>query len=171
MSNVYSMSSSCRIGDVAVADVTNWLRNRPEHLSINNVENDKAYQEKDIDLIYHYTGVDGNPTEMSVEVKGDTYYKTGNFFFETVSNSSKNTPGCFMYTEADYLFYYFLGIKELYILPTEVTRKWFVDNMEDFKERATFTATAKGTKYQTLGRLVPRARVLEEVAGARMVKL
>ena len=35
---------------------------------------------------------------------GDRYLNTRNFFFETYSNREKQTPGCLMHTEADYIF-------------------------------------------------------------------
>ncbi|MEW6499503.1 MAG: hypothetical protein AB1589_44625, partial [Cyanobacteriota bacterium] len=62
--------------------------------------------------------------EVLVEVKGDRWNRTNNFFFETHSNLEKGTMGCFLYTEADWLFYYFVNTRLLYKLPMPKTRDW-----------------------------------------------
>ena len=55
----------------------------------------------------------------NIEIKGDRKHFTGNFFFETVSNLNKNTKGCMLYTESDYVFYYFIDTCDLYLIPTK----------------------------------------------------
>jgi hypothetical protein len=161
----YTMKESCKVADKATFAITQWLQSRKDFISIENVEDNREYQLKDIDLVL--TRESGTST---IEIKGDTYYRTGNYFFETVSNSSKNTPGCFMYTEADYLFYYFVDERELHILPMKATRKWFLLNVESFKERSTSTSVGSGS-YKTIGKLVPRSDVLSNVEGCKVVRI
>lgn len=63
------------------------------------------------------------------------------------------------------LFYYFVGNGRLYCLPMDIVRPWFHENMERFAERRTSTPVGNGEYYVTIGRLVPIAAVLDEVAG------
>ena len=101
-----------------------------------------------------------------MEIKGDRHHRTGNFFFETVSNESKGTTGCFLYTRAEWLFYYFVEVQTLYCLPMYSVRPWFEENMDRFRERRTSTPVAEGQEhYVTVGRLVPIQTVLAEVPG------
>ncbi|MCZ6675721.1 MAG: hypothetical protein O7E52_00570 [Candidatus Poribacteria bacterium] len=75
-----------------------------------------------------------------------------------------------MYTQADYLFYYFVEVKELHILPMPQTRDWFSPRINEFKERTTSTPVGGGS-YRTVGRLVPRTRVKNEVANVKIIDL
>ena len=89
---------------------------------------------------------------------------------ETISNQSKNTPGCFLYTEADLVFYYFIEIKELHIFPMPESRDWFILNMNRFNERKTSTPV-ENCSYFTIGRLVPRDVMQKEVQNIKIVNL
>ncbi|WP_292877660.1 hypothetical protein [Nostoc sp. NMS1] len=104
------------------------------------------------------------------EIKGDRWNKTRNLFFETHSNLERGTPGCFMYTEADWLFYYFVNTRQLYRLPMPKTREWFLITMRRFRERTTTTPVGS-SYYTTVGRLVPITTVMLEVAGIKMEQL
>ena len=163
---MYTMKENIKRAKQASHDIEKWLNNFDSITNIRNVENIKEFQKKDIDLLFKtQTG-----KITSVEIKGDTYHKTGNFFFETKSNVGKDTPGCFMYTEADYLFYYFIVPKTLYILPMPETREWFVNNKLKFRKSYTKTAV-KGRHYKTEGRLVQIKTVLREVDNVRKYNL
>lgn len=162
----YSMDNGMRVAEQAAADITSWLRGRPETISIRNVEHEPAFQCRDIDLIWTtQTG------KVLVEIKGDRWYKTGNFFFETYSNFERGTPGCFIYTEANWLFYYFVTPRTLYMLPMPMTREWFAANTNHFRERSTTTPVKGGGHYTTVGRLVPIRNVTQEVRGVILQQL
>jgi hypothetical protein len=149
----------------AAADVTHFLETVwAQTVAVHNVEEDAAYQEHDVDLLWTVLEKE-RLRVIPVEVKGDRYHRTGNFFFETVSNESKGTLGCFLYTKAEWLFYYFLEIGMLYCLPMTEVRPWFVQNIHRFKEQRTSTPTRSGESYVTIGRLVPITAVLTEVEG------
>ena len=161
MTNSYSMVEGLGVANKASADIEAWLRTKPETIDVVNVENDPDYQRRDIDLIWiTQTG------QMLVEIKGDRWEKTRNFFFETHSNQEKGTPGCFLYTEADWLFYYFVNTRELYRLPMPKTREWFKITMRRFRERSTTTSVGN-SHYTTVGRLVPITTVMLEVSGVK----
>ncbi len=160
MSKQYTMTEGMGVAKIAARAIEAWLWTRPETVDVHNVEDDPKYQAADVDLLW--------VTERQcyqVEVKGDRLgHKTGNFFFETHSNKEKGTPGCFLYTEADLLFYYFVQTGVLHILPMPDTRDWFTPLQEQFQERETHTPVG-ADHYTTVGRLVPVNAVLTGVAG------
>ena len=164
----YGMGDRSNVGDVAVELVVPFLMEQNDILKVENVEDIQFFREKDIDLIY----VRKDGVWNLIEVKGDTQHKTGNFFFETISNESKNTPGCFMYTEANWIFYCFVEIGRLYVLPMPETRKWFEEKIKNnpdvFKKRKTSTNCGNGNSYNTVGYLVPIRMVRKEVPGCQV---
>jgi len=166
----YAMSAASAVAAKAADAVEAFLRKHPATRKVVNVEADAAYQAKDIDLLWQFESK-GAVKEVSIEIKGDRWHKTGNYFFETISNEGKATPGCFMYTEANYIYYYFVEERELHVLPMPATRNWFVQHLNDFKERKTSTPIGNKDAYVTVGRLVPRKRVLAEVPHVRVVQL
>lgn len=161
----FSMDESKRLAEQASDEIEQWLKKFNNVTDVINVEDSKKYQERDIDLIFKT-----NKRKYEVEIKGDTHGDTGNFFFETVSNTSKDSPGCFMYTEADLMFYYFLPTKVLYVLPIPRTRKWFKKHMEKFKT-ITVSTRVNNDFYDTKGKLVDIPRVINEVEGIRKYKV
>lgn len=162
---MYSMDEGLQIAQIAAFDIEAWLKDKPETLDVKNVENDPNFQQIDVDLIWtNSTG------EFKLEIKGDRWHKSRNFFFETISNKEKNTPGCFLYTQADYLFYYFIEPRTLYILPMTATRRWFNACQNRFRERETHTSVGNSS-YTTVGRLVPIAVVRLEVPGVKQHQL
>lgn len=162
---MYNMNQSLQVAKQATRDIERWLLSLSETVRIKNVEDDPEYQKVDIDLIW--TNKSGS---YRIEIKGDTYHKTGNFFFETHSNKERNTPGCFMYTEADFIFYYFVTSRVLYLLPIPTTRNWFIDNINRFRERST-TTNVGNSYYTTVGRLVPIQVVMQEVPNLTKIQL
>lgn len=165
----YGMQQRVRIADMATEDIVMFLESIPSIVGVLNVEGDSYYQEQDIDLVA-VSKKDDKTECIKIEIKGDTYHRTGNFFFETISNKEKGTEGCFLYTTADFLFYYYVAEKELYMLPVKETRAWYLANSKRFNERETKTSV-RGTHYTTVGKLVPRQMVLDEVEGVTVYNL
>ena len=164
------MSETSDIASAASSDIEKFLLNHPSTLSVKNVENVTEYQHLDIDLIWKYKK-DTTIHEKTIEITADRYHKTGNYFFETISNEKKGTPGCFIYSTADYLFYYFIDEKELHIMPLKKARKWFTDRIDRFKERKTSTPVGSDKYYITVGRLVPRNIFKKAFKQLRIIKL
>ncbi|MFQ5674397.1 MAG: hypothetical protein ACE5G1_00750 [bacterium] len=156
---------STKVADRAVQEIVNWLEGFKETVALRNVEADPEFQKIDVDLLWTT-----RKRQFKIEIKADRWHKTGNFFFETRSNKEKNTRGCFLYTKADLIFYFFVTPRVLYTLPMPRTRVWFESNLSRFKERAT-TTPVKGHYYTTVGRLVPIEIVMNEVAGVKRVRL
>lgn len=158
----YDMKGQMGVADQAAEDITKYLKSLPETIGVINVEDDWYYRKKDIDLLWVYR-LNGKEKVKKLEIKGDRYSRTGNFFLETVSNKEKGTPGCFMYTEADFVYYYFVDTKEVNIMPVEKTRKWFLDNIDRFEEKKLATKVREGIYYTSLGRLVPKEVMRNEI--------
>lgn len=166
--HTYTMEAASEPAKIAAKHIEEYLHSIPNTIEVVNVENEPNYREMDIDLLWKFRSNDDEEKCTSIEIKGDRKYETGNFFFETISNEQKGTPGCFMYSKADYLFYYFIET-ELYIIPMNAAREWFIPRMSEFKERKTTTPTgASGEHYNTVGRLIPRIRLIKEVADVRL---
>jgi hypothetical protein len=165
MPNIATMQQRLPIAQQAIEDIVKWLRSKSETVEIINVENEKHYQDMDVDLIWKTK--DG---DIKIEVKGDRYHTTGNFFLETFSSEELQTPGCFMYTEADFVYYYFVGIKRLYIMPMPDTRIWFKEHLTNFRESKTHTDMGYGKHYTTVGRLVPIKILMENVPSISIVQ-
>jgi hypothetical protein len=159
------MTYSTGVARWAAVDITQFLEATwPQTVTVHNVEDDPAYQAHDVDLLWTVVERSGRMRIIPIEVKGDRYHQTGNFFFETVSNESKGTPGCFLYTSAKWLFYYFVESGDLFCLPMSRVRPWFCHQLERFEERRTSTLVGDDA-YVTVGRLVPIETVLQEISG------
>ena len=161
----YNMAATTSVARQATRAIVPWLRALPQTIAVRSVEDDPAYWALDVDLLWTTTR-----GTYRVEIKADRHDGSGNFFFETWSNRELGTPGCFLYSAADLLFYYFVHSHRLYILPLRATRAWFMARRAEFRERAATTRVGDGG-YTTLGRLVPIARVLREVRGVRRFQI
>jgi hypothetical protein len=150
--NKYTFQESLDTADIGTEHVTNFLFSLPNTINVENVEGDVTYQKQDVDLVWQTD----NLKKLTIEIKVDNYAHSGNYFFETISNVGKKTEGCFMYSEADLLFYYFLN-QELHIFNLAKARKWFIENQDDFRTVRTSTGVGNG-RYQTEGALVKRDR-------------
>ncbi len=169
----YDVTATYAVARLGAAQVTAWLNGLGITRSLANVEDRPEYQAKDVDFIW-----ETQKAVYQVELKVDRLHQTGNFFFETLSNSERDTPGCFLYTRADLFFYYFVTVRELYILPMPATRDWFLKHQihpgllrhpsNRFRERDT-TTPVRGWAgfYTTRGAPIPRKLVLGEVEGVQ----
>lgn len=101
---------------------------------------------------------------MTAEVKADSKHDTGNFFFETISDVSRDTPGTFLNSQADWLIYTFPRVERVFLLPFHDTREWFNADPGRFPQRSVQTERGK-RRWTTVGRLVPIADVLKCVPG------
>ncbi|MEW5985621.1 MAG: hypothetical protein AB1791_03210, partial [Chloroflexota bacterium] len=110
----HQMAYTVSVARTAAADVTGFLYdyfvgpNWPQTVVVHNVEEEPAYQEFDVDLLWTVLDKGGRLRVIPLEIKGDRYHQTGNFFLETVSNEGRGTAGCFLYTRAEWLLYYFV---------------------------------------------------------------
>jgi hypothetical protein len=148
------MQSACETADEGTEHIVDFLYSLPMTVNVENVEDSEEFRKKDIDLIWSFK-VNDSILKKYIEIKVDTYSGSGNYFFETKSNIERRTPGCFMYSEADLLFYYFLGT-ELHMFNLKKARKWFIENQDRFTTCRTSTSVGNGARYHTEGALVKR---------------
>lgn len=170
MAGCYSMEEQMKVSDLGVFVVSKYLEGLDNVFKIVNVEEDKKYQKKDIDLLA-YMKVGEKLGWVSIEVKCDTY-KSGNLYVETISNMSKNTPGCLMYSEAQYLFYFFEKLDELYIFPMVKFREWFVANKNKFSRKEPATKRVDGSiLYKSEGYTVPLQYIKDNFKQVKVVNI
>ena len=164
---IQEWNQSLALGQQAVHAVTAFLQSPVVKTTwfatqiVHSVEDDPRYQPLGIDLLW-VVPERSFLRSMTVEVKGDRYEKTGNFFFETVSDLQRSTTGGFVITRAEWLFYYFLNSGMLYCLPMEFVKPWFVENMGRFRERIAQSQRDQN-HWRTAGRLVPIMTARREV--------
>lgn len=161
MARGYGFDEVAQVGTDANREVVQYLESLKETIQVIDVQDDEFFQKKDIDLLYLFK-TKNDVRLMKIEVKGDRQHKSGNYFLETVSNVDKGTEGCFMYSEADYFFYYFVETKELNIIPLQDARTWFIANMFEFEPKKVRTRV-NGHYYESEGRIVPKLRMNKEV--------
>jgi len=196
---------------IGTAIVERYLQAQAGTVAVVNVEDNPDYQRRDVDLLWRVLVERGDTVrEWRIEVKVDRYAApkdavlgtfarrdTGNFALETVSNDERGSPGCFLYTSAHELYYYYLAVSNspvevhryhedgdaegmlarlkvlrdvLYVLPVQPTRDWFLRRQDEFVDWETGTAGASGQAlYRTRGKKVPRQRVLAEVPGVQEI--
>jgi len=150
---------SNQIGNLGVAKVIEWLKQDKRTLDLVSVENDKEYQSQGIDLIWITTA-----GHFSVEVKTDTQYRTNNYFFETVSNKTKGTPGCFISSKADIMAYYFLN-KEIHFFTLPEAQDWFKVHGHKYPLK-----TSSSELYESEGRVVLRKDLIQALR-VKVIKL
>jgi hypothetical protein len=148
--------------DKAVELAREYLVEQHPQARIHDVGKDPRFQHRGIDLLVELP----DESIVAVEVKGDRHRHRGNFFFEVVSNVERNTPGCFLYSQANRLLYVFVDEEEVHDLPLNRAREWFVARSSEFELRHTQTKVSPTELYTTVGALVPVKRVLTEVEGA-----
>lgn len=133
---------------------------------LHDVSDDPRFQHRGVDLLWECPG----KAPLGIEVKADRNARRGNFFFELVSNFEKDTPGCFLYSEADLLVYVFIETREVHCLPLSDTRTWFLAHASDYELRHTQTRTGP-VLYTTVGAIVPVSDVVSGVRAARRAVL
>ncbi|MGH2593952.1 MAG: hypothetical protein ACRDGG_10610 [Anaerolineae bacterium] len=114
-----------RFTDLGTRILSRFLMRRPRSLRLENVEHDRNFQRRGIDLIWH-RAIRGHE-QTTVEIKCDAHagadealarstgypfyaLNTRNFAIETVANDNLGTPGWIFSSQADMLLYYFAAI-------------------------------------------------------------
>lgn len=149
----YDMDSTTAVSDIGIQVSIRYLKYVLKYPEVINTESNRAIQKKDIDLIALMED-EHSVRGATVEVKTDRY-KTGNLFFETISNIQKRTPGCLMYSEADWLHYFFTEYKHLYVMDMKLFREWMLRNRHRYKPRITSTGDGSGRFYTSEGIPIP----------------
>lgn len=165
---MHDIIDSFAIAKQSAFEIEKYLSKLDYVANVQNVEDEEEFQKIDVDLLADFT-VNDAVKNYKLEIKGDTWERSGNYFFETVSNTSKNTLGCFLYTQCDYLYYYFINTKELHVLKMNDVRDWFLINPKKFATKQVYTKCSSGY-YMTVGKVVPIHMVQKQV-GIKIVDI
>lgn len=139
------------VADRAVALAKAALSREEPGSFFHDVQGDPRFQHRGVDLLWQHP--DGSV--HGVEVKGDRQgFRRGTYFFELVSNAEKNSPGCFLYSLADYYVYVFVDARQVHALRLQAVREWFVPRAKQYKLKTTKTRTG-AILYTTVGAIVP----------------
>ena len=148
--NKYGFHQQDKQAKGASQEITEYLEARG--FVVKNVEDSWIYQKMDIDLLAFKDG-----RIYWIEIKADSYYKTGNYFAESISNSNTNSLGCWFKTKSHFIFYYFTKEKELHIINTIQAQNWTTSHKKSLKTRKTSTKGYNGKiLYESEGYLINR---------------
>lgn len=127
-----------------------------------NIEKDSRYQKLGVDLIITKK-VSNHLETRYIEIKTDQHYDTGNYFLEVIGNDVKGTPGGIIYTMSNFIYYYFIDVKELHIIDTEHLKNWIFNNQQTLRYVDVPTVDNNNNfLYNTVGALVSR-NILKEI--------
>jgi hypothetical protein len=148
--------------DRAVSLTRKVLLESVENSQVHDVQNDPRFQHRGVDLLWDKPG----EKPVGIEVKGDRQgFRRKNYFFELVSNAERDTPGCFLYSEADVLAYVLLDARMVHLMDFKKVRQWFVPKAKEFPLKTTKTKTG-AILYTTVGAIVPMKSVKKEIPEA-----
>jgi hypothetical protein len=155
----YDMKGNCSLEAKGMHEVEIYLKSRSDTIHLENLQADKQCQTADIDLLWVKRQGRLRFVSSTIELKVCNPHTTTDFFLEIVSNQDKMTPGCAVYSFADYFCYLFYNRKELYIIPARPMRMWLLENWDNLKTRETKTRVGS-SYYTTKGKIVPEASIL-----------
>ena len=119
------------IGNKGENAIFNFLSTYHSTTAIIDVTKDAWFQQFDIDFLWQ----DTEYNIFKIEVKTDTLAdKTGNMVYEIWSDKRTHSKGCFEKTEADYIFYYLINTRMLYIFNTKELREWVSKHIDNLKQ-------------------------------------
>jgi len=175
---VHHFEDSSALGEMGVKVIESYLDSRD--VAYVNVEGDKAYQRKDIDLVLR--GRTGSVFPFkTIEVKTDS--RVNNFFLETFSNLEEEAPGWVFKTEADVIFYVIPLLKCAYVLPVPELRLVCSDSYWLKYQRLVYNrdkwrkdiSSRMDSRYyrKTVGLAIPYSELLAELKdrGAQVWKI
>ena len=110
-----------KIGNKGENIIYDYLLNHPSTIKLMDVTKDEWFQQFDIDFIQQDIFHNINKIEVKTDRLAD---KTGNMVYEIWSDKRTHSKGCFEKTEADYIFYYLINTRILYIFKTIDLRAW-----------------------------------------------
>ena len=75
------------------------------------------------------------------------------------------TPGCLLYSQADYFAYFFVRTGVAYMVPAKAFQAWAARRLADYPAKQVRTGQAGKVQYNSTGRPVPVADIQREVPG------
>lgn len=154
---MYTMKENLEYEKKGMQEVENVFFKEMLGAEVVAVQDITYYRKQDVDLLV-FNGDKRYKVEVKIDSMGDM---TGNLFCEIVSNESKGTQGCFVYTECDLWVYYLANTKMLYMFPMDDFRDWVLGQEQGvWRNGRTATDVGNGGSYSSKGYLVPIHEVL-----------
>ena len=122
--------SDNEMGNKGENAIFNYLLNHSSTINLIDVSKDKWFQQFDIDFL-QVTNNGINKIEVKTDRLAD---KTGNMVYEIWSDRRIYAKGCFEKTEADYIFYYLINNRTLYVFNTKELREWVLKHTNNLKQ-------------------------------------
>jgi len=155
----YDFQTQQQIGKEGEAFLDQWLY---PNYKVLNVSEDLNYQKAGIDRIV--TRSDGSI--ITIEYKYDRAAKrTGNLFFETISNNISNTPGWGWTSQADY-WIFLIPEQEILVFKPGALRTLVWSLKKSIKER-----NVPNNGYNTIGYPVPLVEARKVASQTRTLYL
>ncbi len=139
------IKDSFRIGAEGVQAITTLLRYGHGPVAVQNVEEDKAWQRLDVDLLVSGQTGAQHFSALKVEVKNEDY-RSGNISLETFSRFDHQTPGWLHYSAADVLISGAWPTGDFIVMDFPKIRDWILGGQYEHWLRH---GTAKGQTYKS----------------------
>lgn len=119
-----------------------------------DVSENKEYQDDDIDFVVETK----LGRKVSFEVKNDSLiHKTGNIFFESISNVDHNTVGCFEKTKSTYMAICSEPGKKIYLVKSQFLKDYVNENKNSLR----YISRVPGSN--SAGYLIPVRKIADRV--------
>ena len=163
---IHTFGKSKIYGDKGEYALGNYLRNNPDFCDIEKIVSAEE-QKKGKDWKYKSAG-----TDYYIDVKTDSWWKTGNIAIETISDEARGVVGWLYKNECDFIYYYFPDSLDLYIIPMNSLREWCEENIAIYRIIPVPNRDPKtGRSWTAMCHLVPRSIIVKEVVGTTHIKL
>jgi hypothetical protein len=162
---MFNFADSLKIGQDGEAHISYALSRLGYKLI--DVRNDASYQDIDIDLIGRKDDV-----ETTFEIKTDTYTaKTGNIYYETVSNVEANVPGWTSKTKAQTLLYFPEGADYMYWIDMPKYREFVLSTASNYRKHSVENRRKSGRGFSTSEGLIVPVAVIEQFEWCQKVDM
>lgn len=153
-----------KAGKHGEALVIKAFESMPSCVTVCDVSDNKDYQKEDVDFLFITRNMFKTDV-FKVEVKTDSYPEK-NLYFELVSNLERGTPGCLMYTQADYLAYFYEKTGSCYVFDAQKLKTTVFGHPFFFDESKKKKVTNKvgEAQYTSVGLAIPLKDLMECVA-------
>ena len=159
MNNNFDYYFNSKIAEIGSDVCQNYLTTRKNVSDVIDLQQSEYGKINNVDFSY----VKDGKIELA-EVKCDRIWYSGNLCFETISNDSKKTPGCFLATKSSIWLHVFPHTKKAFLLKTPEVRIWFLKNEYQFREVKCNTTINNKYAYTTVSKLVPIVDVFKYVS-------
>lgn len=161
------IKDSFLIGAEGVQAITTLLRYGHGPVAVQNVEEDKAWQSLDVDLLVSGQAGAQHFSALKVEVKNEDY-RSGNISLETFSSFDHQTPGWLHYSAADVLISGAWPTGDFIVMDFPKIRDWILGGQYEHWLRY---GKAKGQTYKSQFYCTPICALLSQFEDVFCVKI